>query len=508
LATEVPKVEKTGLEIMENAVCLTSYMPLTAECINKEKSEMVKCQAGCVLAIQKLDREMTHKMALLTGMKINVFTQEGLSVGDLPDYKKIEAGSVQRQKADWDQWKQEVALGEIDLKEGSYFQGVLPLYGDKGLAGMIAGFLSGQAAWNNTWQMIRLLIFVYLICIVLIIPLAMFFSHSLSTPIHKVIRSLSDAAQKVYEASFLVSSSSQQLAEKTSQQAASLEETSSSLEEMASMTRRNTDNAQQVEQLSREGSEHLKSANNSMKDLIRSMEDTSSASVNVSKIIKTIDAIAFQTNLLALNAAVEAARAGEAGAGFAVVAEEVRNLALRSAEASKNTQDRVKEITQKIEIGSALVKETDTKYRDAALKTHKVTELVGEISNASAEQNQGIDRLNRAVAEMDKVTQDNAASAEESSSAAVELKNQAEQMERILEDLIAIVGAAEAVVKGKEPRRIPGSDHPALASVEPETGVREAGADSLSKRSGMALPIQKMKETSPNQLTSCGRDGS
>lgn len=474
LGGEIRKTERMTLKEVENEVCLATYVPVMANCVNAKTGEIEKCQFGCIVAIQKFEREMVRRVALLTGMKINVFTKKGdLIVGDLPEYKQIEARGIQG-KVGRDQGKQESVLNEIDLKEGSYFQGILPLYGEKGLIGILAVLLSSQALWSNTWQMVRLLMVVYFICIVLIIPFALFFSHSLSTPIHRAIHSLTDAAEKVFATSFHASSSSQQLAETTSQQAASLEETSSSLEEVASMTKGNADHARQVDHLSKEGSDYLKDANNSMKNLIRNMEETSSASENVSRIVKSIDEIAFQTNLLALNAAVEAARAGEAGAGFAVVADEVRKLALRSAEASNNTQEMVKEIILKIEAGGRLIKETDTKYRDAALKIHKVTELIGEISNASAEQTNGIERVNQAIAEMHRVTQDNAANAEESASAAVELETQAEGMENILAELIALVGTKGAGWHEEEPPPIEVSDRQAWAIRDKtKTGARE-----------------------------------
>ncbi|MBI9077316.1 MAG: methyl-accepting chemotaxis protein, partial [Desulfatibacillum sp.] len=148
----------------------------------------------------------------------------------------------------------------------------------------------------------------------------------------------------------------------------------------------------------------------------------------------------FQTNLLALNAAVEAARAGEAGAGFAVVADEVRNLAMRAAEAAKNTANLIEGTVKKVADGSELVNKTNEAFGEVATSAGKVGELVGEIAAASNEQAQGIDQVNKAVAEMDKVTQQNAANAEESASASEEMNAQAEQMKDIVGDLMAMVG--------------------------------------------------------------------
>jgi methyl-accepting chemotaxis protein len=186
-----------------------------------------------------------------------------------------------------------------------------------------------------------------------------------------------------------------------------------------------------------------------MNRLTGSMREISTASEETSKIIKTIDEIAFQTNLLALNAAVEAARAGEAGAGFAVVADEVRNLAMRAAEAAKNTADLIEGTVKKVQDGSDLVNRTNEAFIQVSESSSKVGDLVGEISAASNEQAQGIEQVNTAVAEMDKVTQQNAANAEESASASEEMSAQAEQMKAIVGELVALVGTGRNKLKRK-----------------------------------------------------------
>jgi len=182
---------------------------------------------------------------------------------------------------------------------------------------------------------------------------------------------------------------------------------------MASMIRQSANNAAQTNQLMSASQEVIANANSSITELNGSMKEITAASEQTQKIVRTIDEIAFQTNLLALNAAVEAARAGEAGAGFAVVAEEVRNLALRAAEAAKNSSDMMQDIVTKVKNGEKLVTVTYNAFRQVTDSSEKVVQLMGNIVTATQEQSQGIDQINRAVLEMNQTTQENAASAEE-----------------------------------------------------------------------------------------------
>ncbi|MGO9373363.1 MAG: methyl-accepting chemotaxis protein [Syntrophobacteraceae bacterium] len=270
-----------------------------------------------------------------------------------------------------------------------------------------------------------------------------FVIRSITRPLKEAIAGLGEGADQVAAASGQVSSASQELAEGASEQAASIEETSSSLEEMASMTGQNADNASQANQLMAGTTQTVSRASEIMDKLTTSMGEISRASEETSKIIKTIDEIAFQTNLLALNAAVEAARAGEAGAGFAVVADEVRNLAMRAAEAAKNTANLIEGTVKKVKEGSELVEKTGAEFREVALSVGKSGGLVGEISAASLEQAQGIEQINKAVSEMDKVVQRNAANAEEAASASEEMNAQAYQMTEFVGALIALVDGSK-----------------------------------------------------------------
>ena len=266
---------------------------------------------------------------------------------------------------------------------------------------------------------------------------------SITKPINNAIMGLTEVAELVDAASGEVSNASQELAQGSSRQAAAVEQTSSSLEEMSSMTRQNAQNADQANRLMVESKATIEQANSSMDALTTSMREISVASEQTQKIIKTIDEVAFQTNLLALNAAVEAARAGEAGAGFAVVAEEVRNLAKRASDAAKDTATLIESTVKKVQTGSAMVAKTNDEFLRVSSSTSKVGELVGEIAAASQEQTQGIDQINKAVGEMDTVVQQNAGNAEESASASAEMNSQSQRMKGLVSELKALVNGSQ-----------------------------------------------------------------
>jgi methyl-accepting chemotaxis protein len=257
--------------------------------------------------------------------------------------------------------------------------------------------------------------------------------------------SLNDGSNQVAAAATQLSSTSQSLAEGASEQAASLEETSASLEEMASMTKRNAENAEHARALAGQTRAAADTGATDMRQMSAAMDEIKSSSDNIAKIIKTIDEIAFQTNILALNAAVEAARAGEAGMGFAVVADEVRNLAQRSAQAAKETAEKIEDSIRKSDQGVQISSKVAVSLAEIVEKARNVDDLVSQIANASREQSQGIQQVNTAVTQMDKVTQSSAASAEESASAAEELNAQAATLREAVKELSKLVGGSETI---------------------------------------------------------------
>ena len=308
----------------------------------------------------------------------------------------------------------------------------------------------------------------YILVIVLVLSgaglagiiIAFFLAGSVSRTLSRAVGGLSKISDMLTLAANQVAHSSQDLAQTSSEQAASLEEVSSSMEEISSVTKNNADNAHQTDQMTKHSSETIAQATFSMESLRKAMEEITSASDETAKIIQTIDGIAFQTNLLALNAAVEAARAGEAGAGFAVVADEVRSLAMRAAEAARDTSKLIEGNLEHIRQGSGLVQSTDQAFAQVADSSDKVGALVAKIASASSEQSQGIEQVNQTLASMDRVVQSNAASAQESAAASEELRSQVETMRGLVRELSGFVGGINGIereTKKAAPTSVPGA---------------------------------------------------
>ncbi|ADP16084.1 methyl-accepting chemotaxis protein II 4 [Achromobacter xylosoxidans A8] len=225
-----------------------------------------------------------------------------------------------------------------------------------------------------------------------------------------------------------ISAGNTDLSSRTEEQAASLEETAASMEELASTVKQNADNARQANQLAASASDVAERGGSAVSEVVSTMQGISASSRKISEIVSVIDGIAFQTNILALNAAVEAARAGEQGKGFAVVAGEVRSLAQRSAQAAKEIKGLIEDSVTKVGAGSQQVERAGATMQEIVASVKRVTDIMGEISAASEEQSSGIDQVNRAVSQMDEVTQQNAALVEEAAAAAGSLQEQAQRL--------------------------------------------------------------------------------
>ncbi len=263
--------------------------------------------------------------------------------------------------------------------------------------------------------------------------------HSVAKPITKIIDGLTASATMLSAVASQAANASQSMAVRASQQAASLEETSASIEEISAMTNQNAENAGMANTLMGETEKVMIDANQAMHQLSQAMNAIDNATTETSKIIKTIDEIAFQTNLLALNAAVEAARAGAVGAGFAVVADEVRSLARRSADSARNTAELLEGTSAKVKNGVELVQLTDSRFKQAVEQAKKTSGILQEISTASKEQSIGIGQVSTAMQELDDATQHNAADADQDSEIASDMEQQSQRLNNYILELVGLI---------------------------------------------------------------------
>lgn len=295
----------------------------------------------------------------------------------------------------------------------------------------------------------RLIVVGLLAAIALSLGVALLINRGVNRTLRTAAGALDAGAEQVAAAANQVSTSSQSLAEGASHQAASIEETSATLEEVSSMSKKNAEHATQAKSIARETRSAADQGAKEMAAMKTAMDQIKAASNDISRIIKSIDEIAFQTNILALNAAVEAARAGEAGLGFAVVADEVRNLAQRSAQSARETAAQIAVAIEKSDNGVVITGRVAAALDQIVERTRKMDDIVADIATASNEQSQGVAQVNQAVGQMDRVTQANAGTAEETAAAAEELNAQSLTMRQAIAELRTLVGGAKNAPSGR-----------------------------------------------------------
>lgn len=378
--------------------------------------------------------ELLDKMKLVTKQDTNLQQIEAIrSSGDNYKTKLIEFQNV---------WKKRTEIEAMRTTKSNEVTDALDKINELGLTNTvkIAKSTNVSLTASTIIMMIGLTV-----AVILGIALSIIIISSITKSINRIVSSLKTGAEQVFQASEQLSFASQSLAEGSSEQAAAIEETSSTLDETSSMVQQNTENTKQASVLSNSAKESADKGNKEMEEMMKAMREIKASSSEISKIIKVIDDIAFQTNILALNAAVEAAGAGEAGMGFAVVAEEVRNLAQRSAQAAKDTADMIETSISRADRGAEIAEKVAHSLDEIRNQSKKVNEIMNEITTASQEQAQGIFQINKAVNQMEQVTQSIASGAEESASSSEELSAQAESLMEIVTNLIVLVeGEKEA----------------------------------------------------------------
>ncbi|HHA2247030.1 TPA: methyl-accepting chemotaxis protein [Enterobacter ludwigii] len=288
----------------------------------------------------------------------------------------------------------------------------------------------------------------------------------------ELVRTVGDVrngANAIYSGASEIAMGNNDLSSRTEQQAASLEETAASMEQLTATVKQNAENARQASNLALSASETAQKGGKVVDNVVQTMRDIAGSSQKIADIISVIDGIAFQTNILALNAAVEAARAGEQGRGFAVVAGEVRNLAQRSAQAAREIKSLIEDSVGRVEVGSTLVESAGETMGEIVNAVTRVTDIMGEIASASDEQSRGIDQVGLAVAEMDRVTQQNASLVEESAAAAAALEEQASR----LTQAVAVFRIQQEQMKAREQASVKTAAAPVMARKAATTDAGE-----------------------------------
>jgi methyl-accepting chemotaxis protein len=410
-------------------------------------------------------------------------------------HERMQSADAQQAVAMLNRAREGLTAERLDVDPGTWFAAQTKRIDQlKTVEDRVSADLLAQSAGIKSQSLLAMgtLTVIVLVLLAITVVFGFVLVRGIVTMVIEISGRLDSAAEQLREAAQQVSGSSQSLAEGSSEQAASLEETSSTLEEISTMTKQNADHTVQVEQMVGNAQENARKGGSAMGQMVERINAIKESSDKTAKIIKTIDEIAFQTNLLALNAAVEAARAGDAGRGFAVVAEEVRNLALRSAQAAKDTSTLIEESQQRAEQGVSASSDVQALLQEILKAVDAVNGVVQELSAASKEQSRGVEQITTAVSQMDQVTQSNAANAEENAAASEELASQSTSLMAVVDQLkVLVLGGRAADGNGlHELRAIEGNghdfsgSHAARGNGAQRTGSHGAGGSIGGKASG------------------------
>jgi len=405
---ELPKEELVRFENIGGFLCLVSYVPVMSDSYNSGTEKMERKQFGLVMAVQKLDSIFVERVSRLAGTKVNIFIPEGLSTGTLKEYEEFDLNDFVREGVGGGLEDGSVIFSDITVGGTSYFQGVLPVYSGKGILGAIVSVYSKEVAESNTWQMVKLLMLVSLICILIFLPLAFLFAKSLSRPILKVVEGLKDiaegegdltirlevnskdevgelakwfnifmeklqgivkeiaenaetlnissndllnlsgemseGAENMSRRSETVATAAEEMSSNMNSVAAAMEEAATNMNMVATSTEEMTSTVNEIAHNSEKASAITSEAVTQAESASERVAELGNAAQDIGKVTEAITEISEQTNLLALNATIEAARAGEAGKGFAVVANEIKELARQTAEATQEIKAKIEGI--------------------------------------------------------------------------------------------------------------------------------------------------------------------
>lgn len=405
-----------------------------------QRKMLVDLSAGVSPATAEAERYIDRLQSEIRG-SLSAYGQASLSADETEMFARLQP-DFEHIRSTWEQAKAANRAGQVQAASAAYYGQLAPTaerllkdireeynYSKAEAEQRASGAVeAGVAAQTAAWSSFGLLLLVF-------VGGGFYFFRvigSFANKLKSAVEQLNNSTLRIASAAGEVAASSQTLAQGASEQAATLEETSASGQEMNAMTQRSAENSQSAAALMREVDIRVARANEALTLLVTSMGQISDSSERIAGIIKVIDDIAFQTNILALNAAVEAARAGEAGMGFAVVADEVRNLAQRCAVAARDTTTLIKESAGNAKDGRVRLDEVSSLIHDITQNSSKVKTLVDEVNQAGTEQARGIDQVSRALSQLEKVTQQNAANAEESAAASEELRSQTEVMKGVV----------------------------------------------------------------------------